>query len=222
MRIALIIILFLSSSLISFSQSNEGMVWTKIGARGKIAKKTILSGELNTRIGGNGIQTFFPQIGVEYKLLKWLRPSFEYRYIVDKNKYGNYKSYSRLNFNINLKKNVSQFGFGFRVRYQYAFNRIGLQSYNPDFDQAFRFKPAIDYKIGKSIYNPFISSEFFYDPQYGPFGPDFSKLRFAVGTKFNFDGPHSASIKYQFDKKFHNYAAGIRHVIAVSYTYKFK
>jgi len=222
MRKSLVIILFLTYHFLSFSQSNEFMLWTKIGAGGKVAKKLSWAGEFNARMGRSNVETFFPQVGLEYKLLNWFKPSVEYRYIVDKNKYGNYKSYSRLNFNLGFKKSINQFGLGLRIRYQYAFNRIGLQSYNPDFDQAFRFKPAIEYRVGKSIYTPFVSSEFFYDPQYGPYGPGVSKLRLAVGTKLNLKGPHEASVKYQFDKKFHDYVVGPRHVVAISYTYKIK
>jgi len=198
------------------------MVWTKIGVKAMIVKRLSFSGELNTRIGGSGVETFFPQIGFEYKVLKWLRPSIEYRFIVDKNKYGNYKSSNRLNFNINLKKSVSNLGLAFRIRYQSAFNRLSSQSYNPDFDQAIRLKPAIDYKIDNTIFTPFVSSEFFYDPQFGPHGPGFSKVRLGVGSKFNLKGPHSASFKYQLDKKFTNYKNGVRHVIAIGYSYKIK
>ncbi len=222
MKFLIFIILFLSTSLCSISQSNDFMVWTKVGVKAKLVKRLTFSGELNTRIGDKGIETFFPQVGFEYKLLKWLRPSVEYRFIVDKNKYGNYKSSNRLNFNVNLKKSVSNLGLGFRIRYQYAFNRINNQSYNPDFDQAIRLKPAIDYKIENTIFTPFISSEFFYDPQFGPNGPGFSKIRLGVGSKLNLKGPHSASVKYQLDKKFYNYQNGIRHVIAIGYSYKIK
>lgn len=222
MKIHLSIILILFSLTYSFSQNKDYMLWTKVGVKGKIIKDLSYSGELNTRIGRSGIETFFPQIGVEYKLLKWLRPSVEYRFIVDKNKYGNYKSSNRINFNVGFQKSIDRLGVGFRVRYQYAFNSLSNQGYDPDFDQAFRFKPSFNYNIKGSPFTPFISSEFFYDPQFGPNGPGFSKIRLGVGTKLNLSGPHGISIKYQFDKKFHDYANGKRHVIALSYSYKIK
>ena len=198
------------------------MVWAKIGAKGKVMKKLTWNGELNSRMGGNGVETFFPQVGFEYKVKKWFRPSIEYRFIIDKNKYGNHKASSRINLNANFKKELNKFGLGFRLRYQYAFNRLSSQEYDADFDQAFRFKPTIEYKIKGKIYTPVISGEFYYDPIYGPQGPGFTKLRMAFGTKLNLKGPHSMAIKYQFDKKFNSYEDGVRHVLAISYAYKLK
>ncbi len=221
MRVFFIIILFLTSIFSSYGQNDDYMLWTKIGVKGKVSKKLSYSGAINIRFGGTGIETFFPQIGLEYKLKKWLKPSIEYRFIIDKNKYGNYKSSNRLNFNVELGKNVDRFSLGFRIRYQYAFNRISQQEYNPDFDQAFRFKPFLEYNIKGSKFTPIVSSEFFYDPQLGPNGREFTKIRVGVGAKLNLKGPHTVGFKYQFDKKF-NYKDGFRHVLGLSYSYKIK
>ncbi len=221
MRNIALIFIFFTSIFYGYSQNDDYMLWTKIGVKGKLSKKFSYTGTINTRFGGEGVETFFPQVGVEYKLMKWLKPSLEYRFIIDKNKYGNYKVSNRLNFNVELTQEVNRFNFGFRVRYQYAFNSISQQEYNPDFDQAFRFKPSIEYNIKGSKFTPIVSSEFFYDPQYGPFGRQFTKVRFAIGSKVNLKGPHSVGFKYQFDKKF-NYKDGFRHVLALSYAYKIK
>lgn len=218
MRALLFFFLLTASS--SYAQ-HEFMVWTELGAKGKIIKRLSWSGELNTRIGSNGVQTFFPQAGIEYKVKKWFKPSLEYRFIVDKNKYGNYKSSSRLNFNLNFEKVIQQFNFGLRIRYQQGLVRTVNIDYNPDFDQAFRFKPSIEYDIDNSIITPEISAEFFYDPVYGPNGPAFNKVRMAIGAKLELDGPHGISFKYQLDKKFHDYSANLRHVLSLSYAYKF-
>ncbi len=221
MRNILIIILFLTSAFSSYGQNDDYMLWTQIGVKGKVTQKLSYSGTINTRFGGEGVETFFPQLGFEYKLLKWLRPSVEYRFIIDKNKYGNYKSSNRLNFNVELGKKISRFDVGFRIRYQYAFNRISQQEYNPDFDQAFRFKPFVEYNIKGSKFTPIVSTEFFYDPQFGPNGREFTKIRVGIGTKLKLKGPHTVGFKYQFDKKF-NYKDGYRHVLALSYSFKIK
>ena len=204
----------------AFSQ-HDFMVWTEIGAKGKIIKKMSWAADLTTRFGGAGIETFFPQAGIEYKVKKWLIPSIEYRFIVDKNKYGNYKSSNRLNFNIELEKSVKRLDMSLRVRYQYAFNRISGEAYDADFDQAFRFKPGFELDLKNTIFKPGVSAEFFYDPNYGPNGPGFTKVRLAAGVKLDLDSPHGISFKYQLDKKFHDYSADLRHVIAIGYKYKF-
>ncbi|MBL4861920.1 MAG: DUF2490 domain-containing protein, partial [Crocinitomicaceae bacterium] len=179
-----IILLFLGTSLSSFGQNDAYMLWTELGVRGDVIKKMTWEVELNTRFDNKGIATFFPQVGLEYKVTKWFKPSVEYRFIVDKNKYGNYKSSNRLNFNANFKKGIERFDLGLRIRYQYAFDRLSVsESYDADFDQAIRLKPSISYDIKKSIFVPTVSAEFFYNPEYGPGGRDFTKVRIGVGTK---------------------------------------
>jgi Protein of unknown function (DUF2490) len=218
MRLTIAFLFFLSFS--AYSQ-HDFMVWTELGVKGKIVKKLGWTADINTRFGGEGVETFFPQVGINFKVKKWFKPSIEYRFIVDKNKYGNYKGSNRLNINASFKKEgVARFNLGFRVRYQYAFNRISGDSYDADFDQALRFKPSIEYDINNSVITPVVSAEFFYDPSYGPFGPDFSKMRMGIGAKLELDSPHGVSFKYQFDKKFHDYSANLRHVISLSYIYK--
>jgi hypothetical protein len=216
----LLILFFFFSSFASFSQ-DEFMLWTSAGVEGKIIKKMSWSAELNGRFGDKTLETFFPQLGVEYKVKKWFRPSIEYRFIVDKNKYGNYKSSNRINFNANFKKSVDRFGLDARIRYQYGFTRlVATEEYDSDFDQAIRLKPAVSYDINNSIFTPKISAEFFYNPIYGPISPGFNKIRIAVGFGLELDGPHSISMKYQLDKKFNNYSAPLRHVIGFEYGYK--
>ena len=197
------------------------MVWTGVGVRGDIIKKTDWMVDLNTRFDDEGVATFFPQVGAEYKPFKWLKTSLEYRFLIDKNKFGNYKSSSRLNFNVSGKASITRFSLGARLRYQYGFTSIGASdTYDADFDQAFRFKPSVSYDIKKSIFVPTISTEFFYNPSLGEDGRQFNKVRVAIGTKLDFKGPHSASIKYQLDKKFRNYQDGVRHVLSIGYEYK--
>lgn len=198
------------------------MAWAKVGVTGSIIKKMDWSVDLSTRFNSQGVATLFPQAGIEYKLKKWFKPSVEYRFIADRNKYGNYKSSHRVNINANFKKKiVKRLDVGLRVRYQYAFKQFGApDTYDADFDQAFRFKPGVYYDIKGSIFSPTLSSEFFYNPTLGEGGRQFSKMRFAVGTKINLNGPHGLSVKYQFDKKFRDYKAGTRHVVAVSYEFK--
>lgn len=218
------LLLFLGISVSSIGQERDYMMaWAKVGVSGDVIKKVDWSLEVSTRFDNQGVATFFPQAGLEYKLKKWFKPSVEYRFIADRNKYGNYKSSHRVNVNANFKKEIiKRLDIGLRVRYQYAFQQFYVTnySYDADFDQAFRFKPEISYDIKGSMFKPELSTELFYNPALGKGGRQFSKVRFAVGTKIDLDGPHGLSVKYQFDKKFRDYEAGTRHVVAVSYEFK--
>lgn len=216
-HLALLAFLFLGVS--AYSQ-NEFQVWTEVGASGKVVKRLGWSVDLNSRFGAAGLETFFPQVGFKYKVKKWFRPSIDYRFILDKDKYGNMLSGHRINFNANFEKPIERFELAARLRYQYAFNRFGGSGdFDPDLDQAWRLKAGVKYDIDNSIFTPLFSAELFYNPQFGP-DQGFSKIRIAVGTSLELDGPHKISAKYQLDKRF-EFGRDVRHVIAVSYGFKF-
>lgn len=218
--ILLAIVFFLASN--SFGQNPNYMLWTEAGVVYKPLKNLHTSLEINGRFDNTGIQTFFPQVGLKYKVVKWFSPSIEYRFIVDENKYGNYKTNNRLNLNADFKHEVDRFSFDLRLRYQFEFRRLNSADYNPDFDQAIRFKPQISYNIKGTKFSPVISSEWFYYPLGGgPYYPGFTKIRCAAGGKYNLPGPHEVGLKYQIDKKFHSNDA-LRHVLSLSYMLELK
>lgn len=211
-----------SISFLSYCQNDEYMVWTELSTSGDLVKKTDWSFDICSRFDNQGVATFFPQFGVDYKLTKWLKPSVEYRFLVDRNKYGNYKSAHRINLNAKFSENFDRLGMDLRLRYQYAFKQFGPQTdFNSDFDQAIRIKPGIEYDIKGFFLTPFTSAEFFYNPQIGENGRQFDKLRWGIGAKLDTDGNHGFSFKYQMDKWFHDYSHGLRHVLSFSYEYSF-
>ncbi len=205
---------------LSASSQHEFQVWAELGTSGKVVKRLDWSLDLNSRFGNSGLETFFPQVGLEYKVKKWFRPSIDYRYILDKDKYGNLLGAHRINFNANFEKSFKRWSSDARVRYQYAFNRLASsESFDADLDQSLRFKASVKYDINNSIFTPLFNAELFYDPQFGPNGPSFSKIRMQLGSQFELKGPHKVSVKYQLDKSF-EYGKDLRHVMSVSYAYK--
>lgn len=215
-HLALIAFLFVGVS--AYAQ-HETQVWTEVGVSGKVVKRLGWSVDINSRFGAAGLETFFPQVGFKYKVKKWFRPSIDYRFILDKDRYGNMLSGHRINFNANFEKPIERFELGARLRYQYAFNRfVNSGDFDPDLDQAWRLKGSVKYDIDNSIFTPLFSAELFYNPQYGP-DRGLSKMRIAVGTSLELDGPHKVSAKYQLDKRF-EFGSNLRHVISLSYGYK--
>ena len=217
---ALLISGIIALSGATFSQNSEFQVWTQVGAEGDVIKKLDWSASISTRFGNRGVNTFFPEFGLEYKLAKWLRPSIEYRYVADKDEYFNYIAKHRLNFNLTLKESFDRWSISGRIRYQSAFDRLSSSaSFNPEFDRAIRTKFGLKYDIKDNIFSPAGSAELFFDPSFGA-ESTLSKVRIGLGADIELDGPHSFDVKYQLDARL-DPSKGSRHAISVAYGFKF-
>lgn len=211
-------VLFSFLPLVSISQSTVFQVWNELGTSGKLSKNMSYGLDLTTRIGNVGVVTYFPQVSLKYKLNKFIRPSLDYRLIMNREMNGNYLASHRINGNIQFSYLEKRHSFGFRVRYQYSFNRI-IGSYEPEFDKAFRFKPSYAYDINKSILTPKMSCEFFYNPSRGIQGQQLTRIRYYAGVSFELDGPHSLEVGYYYDQKI-NYSNPVnRSILNISYSY---
>lgn len=213
-----LLFLFIPSCL--FGQA-EPKLWLEAGAKGSITKKIDWGLQVTNRFGSLGDETVFMQASAKYKVKKWLRPSIDYRVINDKDKNGNYSLTNRLNFNIELKHGIKRFEFGARIRYQYSFRSFSSSGgYDPDFDQAVRLKAQVSYDIKNSFITPVSSLEYFYNPNYGPFGQRFSKYRIYVGADLEFDSPHGISFGYIRDQEFNLPAPETKNILSISYAYR--
>ena len=168
--------------------------------------------------------TLFPQFSLGYKLIDGIKVSVDYRMIVDQNKYTNYTVANRLNFNADFKAKFKHFDLGCRLRYQSSFGTLRtIENYEPEFDQAFRFKPSIDIKLGKkSRYSPSVSGEWFYSPANKALGDRFTKYRLAAGTEIDMKGPNEIEIKYIFGRNINLPKDATEHILSLSYTYEWK
>jgi hypothetical protein len=204
-----------------YSQENEFQTWTELGVKGKINNKLEYGIDITNRFGNNGLETFFPQGSLKYKLTDWFKPSIDYRLIGKKEPNSNYLYSNRLNFNFQFTKQLNRINLGFRIRYQYSFAQLS-ENYQPEFDRALRIKPSFSYDINKSILTPIASLELFYNPTNGPLGSRFTKVRTIVGLELELNGPHEVEFGYLFDNSINLPFPGYKHVFNVSYCYKIK
>ena len=219
MRWISLLLITLASTAI-FSQRQSGKGWTQIGIKGAVSTKLDWSIDVTNRFGSDGLETFFTQASVKYKLKKWIRPSLDYRSILDKDKYKNYTLSHRLNVNTDFKKQLKRFSLGARLRYQYSFQSLqGSKKYNAEFDQAIRIKPQVAYDIKKSDFGPLCSIEYFYNPAYSALGQRFTKYRFFIGAQLELNGPHELAFGYILDREINIPSPDTKHILSFSYTY---
>jgi hypothetical protein len=217
MKLSLVLITF-AFSLTILGQQQDGKVWLQTGVKNQDKKNWEWSIDLTNRFGSDGLETFFSQASIKYKVTKWLRPSVDYRSILDKDKHGNYAFSNRLNINTDLKHTINRWGLAMRVRYQYSFSGSKQSSYDAEFDQAIRLKPQISYDIKKSKWSPIWTIEFFYNPSYGPAGRQFTKYRMFSGAQLDLKGPHNVALGYILDQELNTVRPDTKHILNVSYS----
>lgn len=211
---------FFSVNFIVFSQNMEGQFWLETGFKGRFVKGLDYTVDWTNRIGNQGFETMFPQASVKYKVNDWFRPSVDYRFILKRELNSNYSGSNRLNFNLQFNKLVNRLNLGFRLRYQYSFDNVASANYQPEFDQAIRFKPGVSYDINNSIFSPTATVEFFYNPSNGQLGNRFTKIRTFVGVNLELKGPHEFSLGYIYDQSLNLPNPTFRHILNMSYCYK--
>lgn len=217
MRTSFIILTFFLTHF-SFAQS-EFNHWYSAGIKGEVVKKLDWSAELDFRFDTYGLATFFPEVGLEYKLTDWLKSSVDYRFISSRNSVGNFNPSNRINLNLTAKEKLMKRFYGsLRLRYQFGFNTRN-EEYDSEFDQAIRVKPKFEYDLKNFPLTPSVGTEFFFNTAGGDI---FSKMRSEFGFEYEGLGDHSIGIKYMWEYKPHSSWFKHRHIIALSYSYELK
>ena len=211
----------LSLSTSCFAQS-EFDHWYSIAADGDVVKRLDWSAELNFRYDTYGLSTVFPEVGLEYKLNDWLKTSIDYRLISSRNEVRNYLYSNRVNLNLSVKEELlDRFTASLRARYQFGFAGYISGEYDPDFDQSFRMKPKFEYDIDNFPFTPSIGTEIFLRTISVPFEPRLSKIRSEIGVEYEGFKDQKLGVKYMLENRFGDTYFKKRHIISLSYAYKF-
>lgn len=199
------------------AQTTEQALWVETGVKYEMNKRWALGAELNQRFGTYGLETFFPQVSLKYKVTKWLKPSVDYRYISSKLFDEPLLASQRINANLQADYTKKRWSFGLRVRYQFSFSRWNT-SYDAEFDQAWRIKPSITYDINDFVLSPVWSAEFFYDPTYHQHGRQFDRIRYFTGFMLDLNSPHELGLGVYFDQWI-NQVPRQRVMYSIAYSY---
>lgn len=178
----------------------------------------------NSRFYDHGrYDKLFPELSVKYEVLDWLDASLEYRWVFNQSR-DSYERTRGHRFNLNTEPKIEfgRFQFETRVRLQYSFRRVGYQTaYEPDFDNALRFKPVLKYNIDNFKFDPRIESEWYYNTNFGEDGKQFVKYRFAIGVDIKSFNDHKITIKYRYDYEFNIGNPGRYHILSLSHKFEY-
>lgn len=221
MKSLLIAALFLAPSFLAWNQSTRGQYWFSAGVKREL--KYNLEANLNTNVRLNTygqLATLYQEASLKYTKLDWFRPSIEYRIVTNYDKRGNYQNSHRLNFNTDFRHKVKQIKFGARLRYQMYIG--GFASTGSDLDPSFRVKPHVEWDKPKSKITPEASFELFYNPNNGPYGHTWNRVRYGLTLNFDLPGSNDIGLTYYYGQKFNTKNNYNEHILSLEYTFEWK
>ena len=216
------LLVFCLSARSQQQQSTRGQFWFSAGVTRPL--KYDLEANLNTNMRLNDygqLTTLYQEISLKYGKLSWFKPSVEYRIVTNYDERRNYENSHRLNFNADFRHKIKQFKFGARFRYQMYIG--GFVTTGGDLDPSFRIKPYVEWSRSKKAkITPKISTEFFYNPEFGPYGKRFNRIRYGASLDFNLRGSNELGLTYYFGQKFDSKNNYNEHILSLEYTFEWK
>ncbi len=210
MRIFLIILFVYClgfSPLLAQVRQDAGM-WATLSIQHALNKKINLVIDEEFRIKENyqRINLFYTNVGIDYKVNKFLKISPTYRTIQKKRLDGNYSYRHRLMLDVTVKKKIKKITLSERVRYQIEVQDFYTSKKGKFPEQYLRLKTDVKYDIDKKI-TPYYSIEFRYQTRNprgdGPvYDNGFHRVRNVLGAEYEINKKNSINLYYLFQTEF--------------------
>ncbi len=203
-----------------FTQDQDFMLWSKLGLKYEISKKTRLSFEEEFRFYENAsrLEQNHTEIGVRQKLSdKWDGGVF-YRFIYETDPEKYYSLSHRAWMQIAYKWQWGQIKGSVRERLQSTFQDY-LSSKNGKIpDNKLRSKLSFSYKPATGKIEPYVSTEFWYGITTNV--PCFiDKFRIGVGLEYKQNRNVQWSIFYNYQKDIQVASPDTGYIFGIAYTY---
>lgn len=216
-----LLLLLLLPALPAAAQTNDFENWYGLALSRKLSDGFTVVAASDVRFNDNGsrFKKLQADVGAEYKVNKWLKTAFCYRYT----RYNNYPKYYRNenSFYADFKfdKSLSRFNFSYRARFQDIFYQKEGQAINQFFS---RNKFEVEYDIYQSRFTPWLSYEMaflLFDPSTN--GNSFDKYRALVGTKYLINRTNSLNLFYGLQHSYDEQEDVNSYILGLEYSYKF-
>jgi hypothetical protein len=216
-----IVLLFFILSFATYAQRDDFGIWFGVNSEHKVLKKLDiqLAGCLRTFNNTSRVEQVFLELGVQYKINKYISASVSYRLIEKVEANSEYYFRHKLFLDLKATLPAGNVSFSGRVRIQRA-----TKTYIEDEEDLLskyygRFKLKAAWNIPASPLKPFIYCEPFI-----PLFPDsqlkISKNRLSAGAEFQLTRRASIDAEYIFQRDYQPHISN-EHIVSVNYNIKF-
>lgn len=208
-------------------QSNDAGMWTTLSLQHPFNKKIALVIDQEFRLKENyqRINLFYTNIGIDYKLNKFIKISPTYRSIQKKRLEGTYSFRHRLMLDVTAKKKLKKFTISERIRYQIEVQDFYTSKKGKLAEQFLRLKTDLKYNATEKI-TPYISCEFRYQI-HAPRGDGslydnaFHRVRNVLGLEYEINKKNAVNLYYLFQTEFDISTPESIYILGLGYTLEF-
>ena len=204
--------------------SNDAGLWTTLTVQYPFNKKIslVLDEEFRLRENYQRINLFYTNIGIDYKITKFIKISPTYRAIQKKRIEGGYSQRHRLMLDMTLKKKFRKITISERVRYQIEVQEFYTSKKGKLAEQFLRFKTDLKYSLTQKI-TPYYSCEFRYQIRAprgdGPlYDNGFHRIRNVIGTEYELNKKNAINVYYLFQTEFNISTPESIYILGIGYT----
>lgn len=187
-------------------------LWTGVQLKKSFLEDKLTAGltqEFRFNDNSTSINNFFTEVELGYEFYKGIRVDAGYRFIRNNRKSG-YLNEGRFFADLNYKHKLDRFKFSYRFRYQ---NQSALGDVvDDDVVNKYRLKFKAEYNIRKWKLDPYFAVEGFFAQTTNNINyiatiteservSGFEKLRFTIGTEYNFNKKISLGGFYRYERE---------------------
>ncbi len=214
------VLLLICTSSISFSQDDFG-IWYSITAEKKLVKNLGLDLDANVRTFNNAskIEEAFFDIGLSYKLNKYLSAAVSYRFTEFKENDDMFHPRHKWFADLRGKLPLGDFDLSARFRFQQRYKTYFEDENDKESKEVGRIKLKMSYNIPSFPVNPYISTELFF-PMFSRLERVVEKNRFMAGIEYKISKKNSLELEYMFQRDYFPDISDIN-VVSICYNLKF-
>jgi len=215
------IVLIFSGLLIGFNaypQVQDANFWMNVKVEKKIIPTLSVSINQEFRLNENitELGTFLTDIGLHYKINKYLRVSASYRFINKRRMDDSYSMRHRYYFDLVVRKKFYPVTLSFRTRFQSQYADV-LSSEDGKIPEYYsRNKLTVKVDAGKNIH-PYVFAEL-YSPLKRPYDIFMDNMRYSVGVEYEINRMNSLDFYYMFQKECNVKNPEADHIIGIGYS----
>jgi Protein of unknown function (DUF2490) len=195
--------------------------WTSIGISKKLGKNWKLSLDQEFRFSKDISQfdTYFTDLGVDYKINKHFSVGANYRFYKNKNKDLDFVTQHRWSTDAKYKQKINRFTLAYRLRFQnkdedFFTSESSNNLYN------LRNKFSVDYNINKFKFDPYFDVELYRQIE-DVNTTELSKLRWTLGLEYSLKKFGDLEMFYRIDNELNQSYNKNIYIIGLGYKFSF-